>query len=150
MKVVQQDILKVLTMTVKEAFEIIKGITVGRNQSKLFPPKTASQISEYESNNKIHIPESYKEWLIHSNGGRLFGGYVNLYGIDNPPQPAVGNDFSDGRVPNEYLILGYMEEQHICCDKNSGEFFLYEYVEPTQYFKNFADLLEYIIDICLN
>lgn len=137
-------------MTIKEAFEVIKKIKGRRCQSKLFPPKTMSQIAEYEANNNIHIPESYKEWLVLSNGGRLFGGYVNLYGIDNSPQPKVGDDFSNGRVPNEYIVLGYMEEQHICFDKNSGNYFLYEYTEPNQYFSNFAELLEYIVDICLN
>lgn len=61
---------------------------------------------------------------------------MHLYGIDNSPQPAIGNDFSNGKAPNKYIILGYMEEQHICCDKSNGEFFLYEYAEPNQYFKS--------------
>lgn|GEM_PF-2901590 len=76
---------------------------------------------------------------------------MHLYGIDNSPQPAIGNDFSNGKVPNKYIILGYMEEQHICCDKSNGEFFLYEYAEPNQYFKSLCGIaLKYIIDICLN
>ena len=139
-----------LTERIKKYFEIINQIGSGRCKSELFPPKTLSLISEFELNNNIRIPDSYKVWLTFSNGGRLFGGYVDLYGIDNPPRPAIGDDFSNGKVSDEYIILGYMQEQHICYDKNSRKFFLYEYTEPCQYFNDFAEVLEYIIDICLN
>ncbi len=137
-------------MTVKEYFEILKGISGGWCQSELIPPKTIEQISKFESDNNIHIPESYKEWLFLSNGGYLFGRYVHLYGIDNLSQPTIGNDFSNGMVPDEYIILGYMESEHICYDKKTGKFFFYEYVKPVQYFNDFSEILAYIIDICLN
>ncbi len=60
-----------LTERIKKYFEIINQIGSSRCKSELFPPKTLSQISEFELNNNIHIPDSYKEWLTFSNGGRL-------------------------------------------------------------------------------
>lgn len=119
-------------------------------KSKFFVPLADEVIDSYELEKKTHIPKSYREWLKITNGCELFGRYVILYGINNPPKPSIGNDFSNGLVPKEYTILGCMESQHICFSKEKNAFFFFEYDEPEQLFENFQDILDYIIDICTN
>lgn len=110
--------------SLQEYYEQLKGINEDFKRTKFFSPVTHEQIEQFEKENNMQIPESYKQWLRLSNGGYLFGGYVHLYGIDNHPQPSIGNDFSAGKVPKEYQILGYMESEHICFNKENKNSFL--------------------------
>ncbi len=134
----------------QEYFYQLKEIDEDFKKSEFFPSATDEQINNFEKEQNIQIPESYKQWLRLSNGGYLFGGYVHLYGIENHPQPSVGNDFSAGKVPKEYQILGYMESEHICFNQENKKFFFYEYSKQSADFENFNAILDYIIDICSN
>ncbi len=130
--------------------EMLKGIEGAFQKSKFFSPLSLDEINTYEKENNLYIPQSYKEWLKLTNGCELFGRYVVLYGINNPPKPQVGDNFSNGLIPKEYLVLGSMNSQDICYSKEKDTFFFFDYEEPKIFFSNFTEILEYIIDICTN
>lgn len=134
----------------KKYIDFLKEIKGDFNTSEFFSPVSDEEINNYERDKKIYIPQSYKEWLKCTNGCELFGRYAVLYGINSLPKPSIGDDFSDGLVPKEYLILGYMESEHICYYKEKDVFFFFEYEEPMQFFNSFSEVLDYIIDICTN
>ena len=130
--------------------EMLKKIKGAFQESEFFPPASVEKIDKYAQEKNIYIPQSYKELLIHTNGCELFGRYAILYGINNFPKPSIGYDFSNGLVPKEYLILGFMNSKHICYSKKKDAFFFFEYEEPSQYYNDFSEILDYIIDICTN
>lgn len=137
--------------TVKERIEEIVECQKAGYIMEFYSPATEKEISDFEKENSILIPESYKEWLRFSNGGYMFGSSISLYGVYNSRCiPNIGKDFSKGMVPKEYGIVGYWGSEHICYHKTTGKFFFYEYEEPSQYFDDFSGILAYIIDIRTN
>ena len=142
--------------SMQEYFEQLKEIDEDFKRSEFFPSATDEQINNFEKEHNIQIPESYKQWLHLSNGGYLFCGGTHLYGVYNNPEPSIGNDFSNGMVPKEYLIIGYFGAEHICYNGESHKFFFYEYEDPSNvldecdHFDDFRQVLEYIIDIGTN
>ena len=85
--------------------EILKHIDEDFNRSVFFPPAQKEEIHQFETNSRIRIPESYKKFLLLSNGAILSGGDIRLYGIDSSEFP-IGYDFSENAVPKELIILG--------------------------------------------
>ena len=140
----------------KERIEKIKNITDDWMQSELNPPATDSQIREFEEKMKVIIPESYKEFLRYSNGAELFGGDALLFSVNIDDEYKINNDFSEGNVPKELLILGYYLDSHICYDFRDDIFVFYieeEYErikEECVIFNDFCEVLDYAIDIAEN
>lgn len=130
--------------------ETIKSINGDWQRSIFHEPVSEADIARFEKENNIKIPDSYKEFLLLSNGAELFGGDIFLYGVGDAKFP-VNYDFSEGKVPKELTILGFYNSSHICYYHNS--FILYEYEEVWEIerecvdFKTFHELLEYLIDI---
>lgn len=52
-------------------------------------------VTAFETKNNIQIPDSYTEFLYLSNGARLFGGDVYLYGVNADEKFSINYDFSD-------------------------------------------------------
>ena len=137
----------------KERIEKIKSLSGTWMESYFFPPASDSDISEYEKDNNIIIPESYKEFLLLSNGARIFGSDICLYGVGGDIKYYVNYDFTDGLVPKQLLILGYYNDSHICYDSHDDIFVFYreeeyEHIkEECVIFNDFGEVLDFAIDI---
>lgn len=122
--------------------------------SEFHEPASESEIAAFERENGIVIPQSYKDFLVLSDGGELFGavGNVWLYGV-KATRFKIGDDFSDGMVPKDFLILGFHDSQHICFMPERNKFLFYEYETPDEieseclWFDSFYDVMEYLIDV---
>ncbi|SHM88466.1 SMI1/KNR4 family protein [Ruminococcus flavefaciens] len=140
----------------KERIERLKSIQDDWQSSEFNPPATETQIAEFEENTGISIPNSYKDFLRLSNGAELSGGDCQLYSVDMNDKFRINYDFSEGSVPEELLILGFYNSQHICFDKRYESFIFYEYEdyndisEECLMFSDFYEVMDYIIDIAEN
>lgn len=137
----------------KERIERIKSVQDDWMQSEFASPATDSQIEAFEKTANVIVPESYKDFLRLSNGAELFGGDCQLYSVNMNDKFRINYDFSDGSVPDELLILGFYNSQHICFDKRYDSFIFYEYEdyddikEECLMFSDFYEVMDYIIDI---
>lgn len=68
---------------------------------------TDEQISQFEEHNKVKLPEKYKEWLCHSDGGDCFlPAGVQFYGVSHNPLIDVNcND----RPNDSYVVIGALD-----------------------------------------
>ncbi|MCR5806927.1 MAG: SMI1/KNR4 family protein [Oscillospiraceae bacterium] len=137
----------------EKRIEIIKGIVDDWMNSEFSAPATDAMIDEFERKMDIVIPASYRDFLILSNGARLFGGDCFLYSVNMDDTYRVNFDFSEGQVPKELLIVGFYHSSHICYDKRYDRFYFYEYEdydavkEECSEFSDLCEVLDYIIDI---
>lgn len=99
-----------------EKIEKIKSLSGAWMDSYFFPPASDNDISEYEKKNNIIIPESYKKFLLLTNGARIFGSDIYLYGVSGEIKYYLNFDFTEDQIPNQLLILGYYNDKHICYD----------------------------------
>ncbi len=140
----------------EKRIKIINNITDAWMNSEFFSSATDLQISEFEKKMKVKIPESYKEFLRHSNGAKLFGGDVYLYNVNLDDEYKINYDFSEGNVPQELLIVGFYNSRHICYDSRDNSFIFYEYeeyddiIDECVHFSDFYGVLDYMIDIAIN
>ena len=138
----------------KKIIERIKRIQDNWMRSEFHEPAAESDISAFEHDNNISIPPSYKDFLLLSDGGELFGavGNVWLYGV-KATRFKIGDDFSEGMVPKDFLILGFWDSRHICFMPERNKFLFYEYETPDEidceclWFDSFYDVMEYLIDV---
>ncbi len=138
----------------KERIEKIKSLSASSwMESYFFPPASDSEVTEYEKKNNIIIPESYKEFLSLSNGARIFGSDICLYGVCGDIKYYVNYDFTDGLVPKQLLILGYYNDRHICYDSRDDIFIFYREEQYERIkddcttFNDFGEVLDYAIDV---
>ena len=68
---------------------------------------TEEEISQFEENHKVKLPEKYKEWLQHSDGGDCFlPAGVQFYGVSHKPRIDVEcND----RPDDSYIVIGALD-----------------------------------------
>lgn len=137
----------------KERIEKIKSLSGPWMESVFYSPANEDDISVFEKSNDIIIPESYKEFLMLTNGAILFGGDAFLYGVGGDIKYYVNYDLTDGQVPKQLLILGYYHDRHICYNSHDDIFIFYreeEYErikEECVIFNDFGEVLDYAIDI---
>lgn len=65
---------------------------------------TEEQITQFEKDHEIELPEKYKEWLQYSDGGELFlPAGVQFYGVAH--KPIIDVDEND-RPDEKYIVIG--------------------------------------------
>ena len=141
----------------KNRIEKIKSLSGSWMESYFYPPASESDISEYEKNKNIVIPKSYKELLLLTNGARIFGADICLYGVSGDIKYYVNYDVTDELVPKEFpkelLILGYYNDKHICYDCRDDIYVLYRdekyerIKEECVIFNDFGEVLDFAIDV---
>lgn len=68
---------------------------------------TEEQISKFEENHKVKLPEKYKEWLQYSDGGDCFlPAGVQFYGVSH--KPLINVDCND-RPADSYVVIGALD-----------------------------------------
>ena len=139
----------------KDIIERIKRIQDDFMRSEFHDPASESDIAAFERENGIVIPQSYRDFLLLSDGAELFGGDAFLYGVKNA-RFKIGEDYTEGMVPKEFMILGFYHSRHVCFLPQKNCFIFYEYEEPDEieseclHFDSFYDIMEYFIDIAIS
>ena len=77
---------------------------------------TEDQISQFEKDHEIELPEKYKEWLQYSDGGELFlPAGVQVYGVAH--KPMIDVDEND-RPDEKYIVIGaFASADPVLCEK---------------------------------
>lgn len=80
---------------------------------------TEEQISQFEKENEIKLPEKYKEWLRFSDGGECFlPAGVQFYGVAHKPLVDINED---DRPDDNYIVIGALASgDPVLCEK-AGE-----------------------------
>lgn len=106
---------------------------------------TTKQIKDFEEQNKIQLPISYKNWLQFSDGGELYlPGGIQLYGVAH--KPII--DISDSNIPNnDYIVIGVFSwGDSIVFKKNTEEISIYNHsankIEKDETYNNFNNFLQ--------
>ncbi len=140
----------------KEKIEKIKSLNMNWMESNFFPSASNENITEFEKENNVIIPNSYKEFLLQTNGAEIFGGDAYFYGVCGKIEHYINYDFTEGQVPEQLMILGFYNDDHVCYDLHDDIFLFYngeEYdsiKEECEIFSDFGEVLDYIIDIAEN
>ncbi len=91
------------------------------NQGKMgfLERATEEQITQFEKDHKIVLPEKYKEWLRYSDGGELFlPAGVQFYGVAHKP---VINVNENDRPDDSYVVIGALASGDPVLFEKSGE-----------------------------
>ena len=94
------------------------------------------EMKQWEENNQIRIPESYKEWLRFSADCQI---RQNLAGFYFPRFSEI--------VPSDLVIIGWLigDGELLCFSKENGNFIRWFEGEVNDEFENFGDMLIEII-----
>lgn len=146
----------------KEIIEKLKAIDEPFRGATFYPPATDEEIRAFEAEHNLTIPESYKKWLRLTNGARLEGGIVLMYGVDTPKLPSVneasifydnsGNILED-KEKSDYIILAeWSSFSFIGCRKDNGKLVFLSYSDLSngtpelKTYDELSDLLEFWLE----
>ena len=80
---------------------------------------TEEQISQFEKENEIKLPEKYKEWLRFSDGGECFlPAGVQFYGVAHKPLVDINED---DRPDDNYFVIGALASGDPVLFEKAGE-----------------------------
>lgn len=86
---------------------------------------TEEQIAQFEKEHEVVLPEKYKEWLQHSDGGEFFlPAGVQLYGVAHKP---LINIEDDDRSDDNYIVIGALASgDPVLCEKTGEKISIYD------------------------
>ena len=102
------------------------------------------QISEFEKCHNAKLPERYKEWLQHSDGGDCFlPAGVQFYGVSH--KPLIDMDCND-RPDDSYVVIGALSTgDPVLFKKESEQISIYNQeagrIEEDERYDNFFEFL---------
>ncbi|MDR0920318.1 MAG: SMI1/KNR4 family protein [Oscillospiraceae bacterium] len=104
------------------------------------PPAKESEIAEWETKNKIKIPQDYKDWLRFSNGSTFERNLAEFYSI-NQLEIYNNPDYED------YVIIGSIigDGETLCFSRDTGKIFRDNHGEISEY-PSFKNVLEWVCD----
>lgn len=87
---------------------------------------TEEQITQFEKDHEIELPEKYKEWLQYSDGGELFlPAGVQFYGVTH--KPIIDVDEND-RPDEKYIVIGALASgDPVLCEKSGEKISIYDH-----------------------
>lgn len=87
---------------------------------------TEEQITQFEKDHEIELPEKYKEWLQYSDGGELFlPAGVQFYGVAH--KPIIDVDEND-RPDKKYIVIGALASgDPVLCEKSDERISIYDH-----------------------
>lgn len=87
---------------------------------------TEEQITQFEKDHEIELPEKYKEWLQYSDGGELFlPAGVQFYGVAH--KPIIDVDEND-RPDEKYIVIGALASgDPVLCEKSGKNISIYDH-----------------------
>ncbi len=86
---------------------------------------TEEQIAQFEKQHEVVLPEKYKEWLQHSDGGEFFlPTGVQLYGVAHSPLIDIEDD---DRPDDNYIVIGALASgDPVLCEKAGEKISIYD------------------------
>lgn len=111
---------------------------------------TDEQITNFEKDNQIVLPEGYKTWLKFSDGGECFlPAGVQFYGVANKPFLDVNDD---DRPSDKYTVIGALATgDPIVCEKDSEQISIYNHevgrIEEDETYEDFCAFLKDLYDL---
>lgn len=84
------------------------------------------QITQFEKDHEIALPEKYKEWLRYSDGGELFlPAGVQFYGVAHKPVIDVNEK---DRPDENYIVIGALASgDPVLCEKSEERISIYDH-----------------------
>ncbi len=84
------------------------------------------QITLFEREKKVVLPQKYKEWLLYSDGGELFlPAGVQMYGVAHTP--LINVDDND-RPDDSYTVIGALASgDPILCKKDDEKIYVFDH-----------------------
>lgn len=112
----------------------------GEDASWFSPPTSEEEIVNWENENNVSIPESYKEWLRFSDEATILNTLAHFYG----PQKFRTN-FND--MPDDLVEIGNLlgDGQRLCFSKSTGNIIRYDHGHIREY-DNLAPVLNQLLD----
>lgn len=111
---------------------------------------TEEQITQFEKDHEIELPEKYKEWLRYSDGGELFlPAGVQFYGVAH--KPIIDVDEND-RPDEKYIVIGALASgDPVLCEKSSEKISIYDHetgsIDDELVYDDFFALLKDLYDL---
>lgn len=111
---------------------------------------TGEQISQFEESYKVKLPEKYKEWLQHSDGGECFlPAGVQFYGVSH--KPLIDVDCND-RPDDSYVVIGALDTgDPLLFKKESEQISIYNQeagrIEEDEVYDDFFAFLNNLYDL---
>ena len=129
-----------LTEEIKEIIRLCK-ILESVYKFQFHAAATEEEISKWENEHGITIPESYKDWLRFSNGSIIANETAHFYGTK-----MIGCD--DEYVPNEYVVIGSLigDGELLCFSKINGNIVSIDHGKVFEY-GDFKNYLRFMISI---
>lgn len=96
------------------------------------------EMTEWEEENGVKIPESYKEWLRFTGKCRIVSNTATFWGP---------SEFHSKYVPEDLVVIGEMvgDGEVICFSKSSGEIVRFFEGKENGTYKGFGDILKAIM-----
>lgn len=132
-----------LTEIIKEVISVCDELSseYGEDASWFLPPASENEIIEWESERKVKIPESYKEWLLFSNGSQILNNTAQFYGLKQ-----IG--IYDEYIHEDYIVMGELigDGELLCFSKTTGKIIRYNHGKTIEY-QDFKEVLNLILNI---
>jgi hypothetical protein len=132
-----------LTEMIKDVVSVCDELSseYGKDASWFLPPASESEIIEWENERKIKIPESYKEWLLFSNGSQILNNTAQFYGLKH-----IG--INDEYIHEDYIVIGELigDGELLCFSKTTGKIIRYNHGKAIEY-QSFKEVLNLILNI---
>ena len=128
-----------LTSEIKTILNLAEELQ-GKRYFEFSPPASADEISKWENQNNITIPQSYRDWLTFSNGSVIHGSLAEFYGINKIKLGTKG-------MPEDSVIIGAAtgDGERLYFSGKTGDFFTFFHGDITKY-DSFKTILLTLID----
>lgn len=111
---------------------------------------TVEEITKFEKEKSVKLPENYKEWLLFSDGGEIFlPAGIQLYGVEHKPVIDVNNN---DRPSEGYIVIGALASgDSILCEKAGEKIAIYNQeagrIEDDEIYDNFMTFLNDLYEL---
>ena len=114
----------------------------GENASYFLEPASEEEITKWEQQTNISIPESYKLWLKLTRGCGIRSGLAEFF-FPSTEQP---EDIPEDYVPEDWVIIGNIigDGELVCFSKTSKKFIRYFDGRENGEFEDFNGILKEI------
>ena len=111
----------------------------GENASYFLEPASEEEITKWEQQTNISIPESYKLWLKLTRGCGIRSGLAEFF-FPSTEQP---EDIPEDYVPEDYVIIGNVigDGELLCFSKTTKKFVRYYNGKNNGEFEDFTGVL---------
>ena len=122
------------------------------NQGKMVSLERATeeQITQFEKDHEIILPEKDKEWLQYSDGGELFlPAGIQFYGVAHKPIIDVNEN---DRPNKKYIVIGALASgDPVLCEKSEERISIYDHdtgsIDDELIYDDFYAFLDALYDL---